>query len=169
MAICTGVTPNLSWNLFPSSCSSSMVVSSLITTTPSRRGSALAHFAPGLSLLTRADIWERRSPSEGTALHHCVERRKVGAHSREPFLACYVSPRTACRVGGGSMSVLPLSLFYGSRAEPRGGFLGRGLLPKREVQREGSLSWSGSWGEVPSGFLGHSHKPPGRAHNYEVV
>ena len=28
MAICTGVTPNLSWNLFPSSCSSSMVVSS---------------------------------------------------------------------------------------------------------------------------------------------
>ena len=35
------------------------------------------------------------------------------------------------------MSVLPLSLFYGSRAEPRGGFLGRGSLPKREVQRKG--------------------------------
>ena len=27
------------------------------------------------------------------------------------------------------MSVLPLSLFYGSRAEPRGGFLGEGHSP----------------------------------------
>ena len=51
MAICTGVTPNLSWNLFPSSCSSSMVVSSLITTTPSRERFRLSlHFAPGLFL-----------------------------------------------------------------------------------------------------------------------
>ena len=57
------------------------------------------------------------------------------------------------------MSVLPLSLFYGSRAEPRGGFLGEGHSLKREVQREGHF-WSGSWGEAPSGFLGHSHKLP---------
>ena len=69
------------------------------------------------------------------------------------------------------MSVLPLSLFYGSRAEPlNGGFLGRGSLPKREIQREGH-SLVGSWGEAPEiRFLGHSHKPPsGERTTTEVV
>ena len=66
------------------------------------------------------------------------------------------------------MSVLPLSLFYGSRAEPRGGFLGEGHSLSGKSRGRVTL-WSGSWGEAPSGFLGHSHKPLGRAHNYEVV
>ena len=51
MAICTGVTPNLSWNLFPSSCSSSMVVSFFDHDHAlTERFRLSLHFAPGLFL-----------------------------------------------------------------------------------------------------------------------
>ena len=66
------------------------------------------------------------------------------------------------------MSVLPLSLFLRVEGGASRWVLRERVTPKREVQREGHF-WSGSWGEAPSGFLGHSHKPLGRAHNYEVV
>ena len=71
------------------------------------------HFAPGLFLDERG-FWGGVFWGGGGAPPLFWEgkgRKTPRAHSREPFLACYVSPRTACRVGGGSMSVLPLSLF----------------------------------------------------------
>ena len=58
------------------------------------------------------------------------------------------------------MSVLPLSLFLRVEGGASRWVLRERVTPKREVQREGHF-WSGSWGEAPSGFLGHSHKPSG--------
>ena len=63
------------------------------------------------------------------------------------------------------MSVLPLSLFYGSRAEPHQcGFLGRGSLPKREESEGGSLSGPGLGAKLQNRVLrGIAISPLGRA------
>ena len=66
------------------------------------------------------------------------------------------------------MSVLPLSLFLRVEGGASRWVLRERVTPQAGSPEGGSL-WSGSWGEAPSGFLGHSHKPLGRAHNYEVV
>ena len=57
------------------------------------------------------------------------------------------------------MSVLPLSLFLRVEGGASRWVLRRGSLPSGKSRGRVTL-WSGSWGEAPSGFLGHSHKPP---------
>ena len=74
MAICTGVTPNLSWNLFPKFLQffHGRILFFDHDHALTERCSALARILRPVFSFDERDIWERRSPSEGTALHHSL-------------------------------------------------------------------------------------------------